>query len=122
MIRLPPRSTRTDTLFPYTTLFRSNKIDKINTEAKRRYVMQPINIEIDVIRAKTQRFHAKDMQYLGWRDYAKNGVKVHSIDGDNNQIFKPPYSEGMGNALREEMATNTQSNNSSAHRTKKPKR
>src|SRR3546814_19200070 len=25
MIRLPPRSTRTDTLFPYTTLFRSNR-------------------------------------------------------------------------------------------------
>src|SRR3546814_2815925 len=24
MIRLPPRSTRTDTLFPYTTFFRSN--------------------------------------------------------------------------------------------------
>src|SRR3546814_3804088 len=27
MIRLPPRSTRTDTLFPYTTLFRSIAID-----------------------------------------------------------------------------------------------
>src|SRR3546814_9789234 len=26
MIRRPPRSTRTDTLFPYTTLFRSNSI------------------------------------------------------------------------------------------------
>src|SRR3546814_9011559 len=26
MIRLPPRSTRTDTLFPYTTLFRSASI------------------------------------------------------------------------------------------------
>src|SRR3546814_13388522 len=26
MIRLPPRSTRTDTLFPDTTLFRSNRI------------------------------------------------------------------------------------------------
>src|SRR3546814_9721079 len=25
MIRLPPRSTRTDTLFPYTTLFRSGR-------------------------------------------------------------------------------------------------
>src|SRR3546814_8112139 len=25
MIRRPPRSTRTDTLFPYTTLFRSNQ-------------------------------------------------------------------------------------------------
>src|SRR3546814_196642 len=27
MIRRPPRSTRTDTLFPYTTLFRSNVAD-----------------------------------------------------------------------------------------------
>src|SRR3546814_5894373 len=27
MIRLPPRSTRTDTLFPYTTLFRSDDGD-----------------------------------------------------------------------------------------------
>src|SRR3546814_9945334 len=27
MIRLPPRSTRTDTLFPYTTLFRSDRRD-----------------------------------------------------------------------------------------------
>src|SRR3546814_12939976 len=26
MIRLPPRSTRTDTLFPYTTLFRSSAV------------------------------------------------------------------------------------------------
>src|SRR3546814_1679947 len=28
MIRRPPRSTRTDTLFPYTTLFRSSGIDE----------------------------------------------------------------------------------------------
>src|SRR3546814_3157268 len=27
MIRRPPRSTRTDTLFPYTTLFRSKQLD-----------------------------------------------------------------------------------------------
>src|SRR3546814_3564649 len=27
MIRRPPRSTRTDTLFPYTTLFRSDDLD-----------------------------------------------------------------------------------------------
>src|SRR3546814_2294363 len=29
MIRLPPRSTRTDTLFPYTTLFRSNRLNPL---------------------------------------------------------------------------------------------
>src|SRR3546814_11085266 len=32
MIRRPPRSTRTDTLFPYTTLFRSNlKIRRVGS-------------------------------------------------------------------------------------------
>src|SRR3546814_9328717 len=32
MIRLPPRSTRTDTLFPYTTLFRSDREADSNAE------------------------------------------------------------------------------------------
>src|SRR3546814_3031575 len=30
MIRRPPRSTRTDTLFPYTTLFRSTAIHRVD--------------------------------------------------------------------------------------------
>src|SRR3546814_4543182 len=29
MIRRPPRSTRTDTLFPYTTLFRSHRLPRL---------------------------------------------------------------------------------------------
>src|SRR3546814_206762 len=32
MIRRPPRSTRTDTLFPYTTLFRSDVADEVLIE------------------------------------------------------------------------------------------
>src|SRR3546814_4548792 len=32
MIRHPPRSTRTDTLFPYTTLFRSPRLARGNTQ------------------------------------------------------------------------------------------
>src|SRR3546814_4007843 len=38
MIRRPPRSTRTDTLFPYTTLFRSTREDVIAYEA---FLAQP---------------------------------------------------------------------------------
>src|SRR3546814_18878309 len=33
MIRRPPRSTRTDTLFPYTTLFRSLELGAVALEA-----------------------------------------------------------------------------------------
>src|SRR3546814_15295416 len=36
MIRRPPRSTRTDTLFPYTTLFRSSGDSEIAAIKKRR--------------------------------------------------------------------------------------
>src|SRR3546814_10167561 len=43
MIRRPPRSTRTDTLFPYTTLFRSNGVDKCRSH--------PLNEEMTVFKA-----------------------------------------------------------------------
>src|SRR3546814_17741549 len=36
MIRRPPRSTRTDTLFPYTTLFRSARCPRVGIEKSRR--------------------------------------------------------------------------------------
>src|SRR3546814_1630669 len=36
MIRRPPRSTRTDTLFPYTTLFRSRRIRRARSDARQR--------------------------------------------------------------------------------------
>src|SRR3546814_10315599 len=35
MIRRPPRSNRTDTLFPYTTLFRSEDLAAVGTERER---------------------------------------------------------------------------------------
>src|SRR3546814_8604154 len=41
MIRRPPRSTRTDTLFPYTTLFRSDFGDDDLPEAARQVLLLP---------------------------------------------------------------------------------
>src|SRR3546814_3502132 len=35
MIRRPPRSTRTDTLFPYTTLFRSDRSEEEHPDQRR---------------------------------------------------------------------------------------
>src|SRR3546814_14995316 len=37
MIRRPPRSTRTDTLFPYTTLFRSPSADALENTKTRNF-------------------------------------------------------------------------------------
>src|SRR3546814_12190857 len=49
MIRLPPRSTRTDTLFPYTTLVRSRQRLLVARQAVRdRVELQPADID-DVV-------------------------------------------------------------------------
>src|SRR3546814_1948870 len=45
MIRRPPRSTRTDTLFPYTTLFRSDAQRSMNT-----YLGACVNLTPDDVR------------------------------------------------------------------------
>src|SRR3546814_9462782 len=44
MLRRPPRSTRTDTLFPYTTLFRSQYVDTLEGFASVSVVRQPHNL------------------------------------------------------------------------------
>src|SRR3546814_15706107 len=59
MIRRPPRSTRTDTLFPYTTLFRSFKL-----------IVHPTVGEAD--RVRTEGF--------------VYGFRVRLIDGDDAQL------------------------------------
>src|SRR3546814_4461533 len=41
MIRRPPRSTRTDTLFPYTTLFRSGRPDGLCRSQSAGHYRQP---------------------------------------------------------------------------------
>src|SRR3546814_15673873 len=56
MIRRPPRSTLTDTLFPYTTLFRSNVmgVAKASLEASTRYLaydLGPKKIRVNCISA-----------------------------------------------------------------------
>src|SRR3546814_19230096 len=47
MIRRPPRFTRTDTLFPYTTLFRSGEVQRI---VERRLVEAGLDVRRVVVR------------------------------------------------------------------------
>src|SRR3546814_11521554 len=62
MIRRPPRSTRTDTLFPYTTLFRS--FVQISVRPARRCldqrIWQGLEVEIGVERWRNQRVGEAD--------------------------------------------------------------
>src|SRR3546814_19465062 len=61
MIRRPPISTRTDTLFPYTTLFRSfDANDKIDPKRLEPVMTRAIaaNVDILVVNGNTSEFYA----------------------------------------------------------------
>src|SRR3546814_4874141 len=48
MIRRPPRSTRTDTLFPYTTLFRSGLARNVVSKLLEQHMMSSFNAKITI--------------------------------------------------------------------------
>src|SRR3546814_19136815 len=54
MIRRPPRSTRTDTLFPYTTLFRSPLFDQARSFPKVQEPVRAIGPENPTPRVRAQ--------------------------------------------------------------------
>src|SRR3546814_12145645 len=57
MIRRPPRSTRTDTLFPYTTLFRSVDAAEVPADV--------VDIGIDGVRPGHRRAERRRLQHAG---------------------------------------------------------
>src|SRR3546814_2375452 len=83
MIRRPPRSTRTDTLFPYTTLFRS----PLHLVA----VGIDLSDQVEIDEAVVDRCH----QRIGFRqrDSAKHAVAARRVDDDEIGRFAKGRSE-----------------------------
>src|SRR3546814_20075226 len=72
MIRRPPRSTRTDTLFPYTTLFRSHRTGRAASDAAAAPGRAGIPGVAPAPASGTRRFprHRPRGRALGWRGLA----------------------------------------------------
>src|SRR3546814_13739184 len=70
MIRRPPRSTRTDTLFPYTTLFRS--CPSITDET--------VKIAMDAFLNNTENMHHRTVAAEAWKVKAEFAVKQGDLN------------------------------------------
>src|SRR3546814_14058503 len=104
MIRRPPRSTRTDTLFPYTTLFRSTK-RKLNESLIKRIStrLQPW---------LKSRYHAQQQPSLNFAreiDSGKANFLTIVIDKLRNKTFNGPFQRIFGISPRRRAATGRQS-------------
>src|SRR3546814_17915753 len=79
MIRRPPRSTRTDTLFPYTTLFRSSSFQGSLWSQG----ILPLDSQQILIEARGQKYIDVDLtESLDWapiRERVKKGIRNSNI-------------------------------------------
>src|SRR3546814_10068243 len=77
MIRRPPRSTRTDTLFPYTTLFRSTNLDIYSWLVDSR--MMPVNLTQDNQATDTLPTPSPDGKWLAYVAMARPGYEADRL-------------------------------------------
>src|SRR3546814_18557374 len=80
MIRRPPRSTRTDTLFPYTTLFRSVRIGDADTEAHPIRIVRTITwLRLEkTLRRGVGADHQRDLAFTGKNLRARRSERLRA--------------------------------------------
>src|SRR3546814_1502727 len=83
MIRRPPRSTRTDTLFPYTTLFRSTVRSIREAGGEAVFVRCDVTLESDV-----QNLMSEVINTYGRLDYAFNnaGIEIERSEEHTSEL------------------------------------
>src|SRR3546814_4081676 len=98
MIRRPPRSTRTDTLFPYTTLFRSLLLRTATLSGAEFMALLTDQRTIDALQvsfgtALRSEEHTSELQSLMRISYAVFCLKKKKNKTNNtyNTTQKPPY-------------------------------
>src|SRR3546814_8499730 len=103
MIRRPPRSTRTDTLFPYTTLFRSPRVCARHKShhpgaARPARADRPIRDETPALRRTRSEEHTSELQSLMRISYAvfclkkkKNNTSEKAQHRDRNKNKNKRY-------------------------------
>src|SRR3546814_1522150 len=110
MLRRPPRSTRTDTLFPYTTLFRSRADERFHqagekSEAQLKALLQPVESTLKQYQEGLQRVEKDRVDsYAGLRE-AVEQVRV-------GQVQVKDEAARLVNALRSRDRKSTRLNSS----------
>src|SRR3546814_5420289 len=85
MIRRPPRSTRTDTLFPYTTLVRSELGRVVRTEFLLKYIGDTdLRKTINAATNKSEEFN----QFIKWLFFGNQGVIAENVRHEQRKVVK----------------------------------
>ncbi|MBC6112098.1 non-ribosomal peptide synthetase [Pedobacter fastidiosus] len=64
------------------------------------YRIKPIDLEVDLFRVKKRIYFLDDPIYLGWKDYAKQGINIHEVPGDHKTFLFPPNDKEFAEILQ----------------------
>jgi amino acid adenylation domain-containing protein len=78
-----------------------NEISQQHVEAFKSYHMVPFNNFVYLFRAARRLYFVNDFKYLGWRKYARKGVKVFEVPGDHITMLQQPNVPQFGAILQE---------------------
>ena len=74
-------------------------------QAYDKYVLKPLQIHVDLFRAKEQMFYLHDPEHYGWDQFALHGLTIHQIEGNHLTLFDEPHgrqvAEALGKRLKE---------------------
>jgi len=68
--------------------------------AIRQYVMKPTEIPIDLFVSSIKVYYQNDPKFLGWKPFAKKGIKIHKIPGDHDDMILPPNDKECAKVLQ----------------------
>jgi len=69
-------------------------------EAFENYVLEPMEVRVDLFKAKEQMFFLHDPELYGWGHFAENGVAVHELEGNHMNMFSAENGESLGRMLQ----------------------
>ena len=78
-----------------------NRIQEKHLAAFKKYNLTPFNGKIHLFRAIYRLYFVGDSEYLGWRDYAKQGVVVYDVPGDHKTMFQEPHAKQLAASLQQ---------------------
>jgi amino acid adenylation domain-containing protein len=68
--------------------------------AHNNYQLKPSNLSISVFNSKKKVYFLDDLKYLGWKNYANNGIKVYTVPGDHRTFLRPPNDKEFASILQ----------------------
>lgn len=101
-LRMAYRNTKTNEIeegyLPY-----GKEVYEKSLVAYERYQLQPLDIQVDLFKAKEQMFYLHDPVHYGWDKFALRGVRVHEIAGNHLTLFDDPNGKAVADILKKRL-------------------